>query len=105
MNIPKVIINFDSGCNTCHKSLIIVPDNGGCGCASPALPCTSLTPNSPCVECEDPCDDLTSSECTFYSAAAIPALAITTNEKLTSIIIKLSAEIIALKQAVAILQA
>lgn len=103
MNIPKIIINFDSNCYTCQKSISVVPSLGGCACTSAQIPAAAATPNSPCVDCDTACDDVFESDCTQYSAGDIPALAITNGEMLTSIIIKLSAEIIALKQQVATL--
>lgn len=101
MNIPKIIIEVNSGCNTCGKSLVTVPAAGGCGCHSAQIPCNDNTPNSPCVECEHPCDDQTSSECWRYDGGDIPALSIKNGDLGTKVIITLAAEIIAIKQRLA----
>jgi len=104
-NIPRISIEINSGCNSCGKSLVLVPDAGGCGCQHAVIPCNEPTPNSPCVECETPCDDALFSECMIYTGGDMPALGIKNEDKLTKIIITLAAEIIALKQRVAILEA
>lgn len=105
MNIPKITIEINSGCNTCGKSLIKVPSAGGCGCTHAVIPCGDNKPNSPCVECETPCDDMLFSECMQYSGGDMPALGIKNGDLMTKVIITLAAEIIALKQRVATLEA
>lgn len=104
MNIPKITIEVNAGCNTCGKSLIKIPAAGGCGCTHAVIPCGDNTPNSPCVECEYPCDDKFFTDCGFYSGGDMPALGIKNEDLLTKVIITLAAEIISLKQRVAALE-
>lgn len=104
MNIPKIIIDINTGCNTCGKSLITIPAAGGCGCVNAQIPCTDTTPNSPCNDCETVCEDAIFTDCMFYSAGDIAALGLKHDDRLTKIIITLAAEIISLKQRVLILE-
>lgn len=104
MSNITIQLSTNRGCNTCGKSLIILPDVGGCGCMHPVIP-SNNTPNSPCVDCDSVCDDSSFSDCNFYSGADIPSLGIKNGDKLTKIIITLAAEVIDLKRRVAILEA
>lgn len=99
--IPKITIMMDS-CQTCGKSINIPTYVGGCGCASPVI-FRDRSPNSPCVQCPDVCDDVWFTDCVLYAGAKIPALGIENTEKLTETIIKLAAEIIKLKSDLAAL--
>lgn len=104
VNIPRIIIDINSGCNTCGKSLVKVPSFGGCNCPTVQVPCSTAAANSPCADCETICPDVIEAECVLYTAADIPQLSIKTNDKLVKIIITLAAEIISLKQRVLILE-
>lgn len=97
MALQTFNFHFDGGCSTCHKSLIVAPANGGCGCNYiPAPPPTTIA-NSPCVECEDPCEDLIPTDCQLYSGADIPQLGIKNGDLLTKVIVILAAEVLSSK--------
>lgn len=100
----KITFEINTGCNTCGNSLTLEPVNGGCGCQHVAVPTVAPTPNSPCVECEDPCDDLYPTDCLPYNGADIAQLGIMNGDKLTKIIVTLAAEIVNLKARVQLLE-
>lgn len=101
-NLPVIIGNYNSGCNTCGQSIILLPGAGGCGCQHPVIP-FGETKNSPCADCDNPCDDLIETDCSLLSSADIPVLGIKHGDSLTKVIIIMAAEIIFLKQKLAIL--
>lgn len=103
--MSNITFNFETGCTTCHKPLIVHPEFGGCGCNRIAVPQVSYEPNSPCVECDTPCDDITSSECWTYGGADIPQLGIKNGDNGTKIIVMLASELLAAKSRLAILEA
>lgn len=100
-------ITLEKGCDcyTCQKSLLITSARGGCGCTTVKVPTASSSSNSPCVDCESDCDDEYWTDCMFWSAGDIPALAIKHGDKLTGIIVTLATEVMSLKLRVATLEA
>lgn len=98
-------IKYRNCCHTCSKSIIIAANLGGCGCNIPKVPCHDNTSNSPCVECEDPCDDVIPTDCIVYSAGDIPQLGIKNGDQATKIIILLATELLDLKRRIVLLEA
>lgn len=95
--IPKVTIQIETGCSTCHCALNVLPELGGCACGNAYAVVEDSTPNSPCVACEDACDEIWPSDCTLYGGADVPQLGIKKGDKLTKVLIVLFAEVIAAK--------
>lgn len=96
-NIPKVTIQIETGCNTCHCPLNVLPELGGCACGNAYAVVEDNTPNSPCLACEDACDDIFPTDCSLYSGADVPQLGIKKGDKLTKVVVILFAELISAK--------
>lgn len=100
MSFPNINISIQDACGSCGSSRLIPPTAGGCGCSQPVI-YQSNAPNDPCGNGGiGVCDEPLFTDCMFYSAEPIPQFAVNKNDPLTGIIIKLFAEIAALKNRV-----